>query len=87
MNYLLSAGLWQAQLAPEWQPSPASEISMLYIEAGRIKLAIAAKRLRRKPIGPEASQFDDSTGAFNPGVHPRWRAEPSCSRDTTAAIG
>jgi hypothetical protein len=44
---------------------------MLYIEAGRIKLAIIAKRLRCKPIGPEAGQFDDSTGVFNPGVHPR----------------
>ena len=48
-------------------PLPASGIRVRHIEAGRIKLAITAKRLRRKPIGPEASQFDDSTGVFSPG--------------------
>ena len=39
---------------------------MLDFEGDSIRLAITAKRHRRKPIDPEASQFEDSIGVFSP---------------------
>jgi hypothetical protein len=39
---------------------------VLDFEADSIRLAITAKRHRRKPIDPEASQFEDSIGVFSP---------------------
>jgi hypothetical protein len=51
---------------------------VLDFEADSIRLAITAKRHRRKPIDPEASQFEDSIGVFSPdGTLNRWVYTPS----------